>query len=159
VSGQKWLCGPDSTGALYVRDPDRLRVALPTYMSQASYDVQEAFTPKPGAPRFDSVWFAPATLAGLLAALEASPTWRYERVREIAAHCRTRLAAAYEVVTAPEQGGLITFAPGGEAAETADRLFEEAGVVVRSVPGHEWLRVSCGWWTSEDDVERLLAAL
>src|SRR5256885_11094402 len=32
VSGQKWLCGPDSTGALYVRDPERLRVALPTYM-------------------------------------------------------------------------------------------------------------------------------
>lgn len=159
VSGQKWLCGPDSTGALYVRDPERLRVALPTHMSQSAYDVEETFTPKPGAPRFDSVWYAPGTLAGLLAALEAAPEWRYERGRELAAHCRGRLVeAGYEVVTAPEQAGLITFSPGGDSADTAARLYE-AGVVVRDIPGSGWLRASCGWWTSEEDVERLLAAL
>ena len=159
VSGQKWLCGPDSTGALYVRDPERLRVALPTYMSQAAYDVETSFTPKPGAPRFDSVWYATGTLAGLLAALEAAPEWRYERVAEIAASCRARLVeAGFEVVTAPEQAGLITFAPKSDAAETAARLYD-AGVVVRDVPGTGWLRVSCGWWTSEEDVERLLTGL
>jgi L-cysteine/cystine lyase len=159
VSGQKWLCGPDSTGALYVRDPERLRVALPTYMSQAAYDVEESFTPKPGAPRFDSTWYAPGTLAGLLAALESAPEWRYERTRELAAYCRGRLGeAGYEIVTAPEQAGLISFDPGGDAAEAAARLFE-AGVIVRDLPGTAWLRASCGWWTSEDDVERLLKAL
>ncbi len=31
VSGQKWPCGPDGVGALYVREPDSLRVAAPTY--------------------------------------------------------------------------------------------------------------------------------
>ncbi len=46
VSGQKWLCGPDSTGALYVRDPEGLDVALPTYFSQDAYDEAGAFTPK-----------------------------------------------------------------------------------------------------------------
>jgi len=159
VSGQKWLCGPDSTGALYVRDPESLRVALPTYMSQAAYDLEEGFTPKPGAPRFDSIWYAPGVLAGLLAALEAAPDWRYERIAEIAAQCRARLVdAGYEVVTAPEQGGLVTFTTGGDAADAAARLYE-AGVVVRDVPNTSWLRASCGWWTSEDDVERLLAAL
>ena len=30
------------------------------------------------------------------------------------------------------------------------------GVVVRDVPGTDWLRASCGWWTNEEDVERLL---
>jgi L-cysteine/cystine lyase len=159
VSGQKWLCGPDSTGALYVRDPERLRVALPTYMSQAAYDIEESFTPKPGAPRFDSVWYAPGTLAGLLAALEAAPEWRHERTRELAAACRDRLTdAGYEIVTAPGQAGLITFDPGTDSAEAATRLFE-AGVVVRDLPGTGWLRASCGWWTSEEDVDRLLAAL
>jgi L-cysteine/cystine lyase len=159
VSGQKWLCGPDSTGALYVRDPDGLRVALPTYMSQAAYDVEDSFTPKPGAPRFDSVWYAPGTLAGLLAALDAAPEWRYERAAQIAAYCRTRFVeAGYGVVTAPRQAGLLSFTPGGDAAETAERLYQ-AGVVVRDVPGTGWLRVSCGWWTSEEDVDRLLAAL
>jgi L-cysteine/cystine lyase len=159
VSGQKWLCGPDSTGALYVRDPERLRVALPTYMSQAAYDIEDSFTPKPGAPRFDSVWHAPGILAGVLAALQAAPEWRYERTAEIAAHCRARLLdARYEVVTAADQAGLITFAVEGDAAEAAASLYE-AGVVVRDVPGTGWLRVSCGWWTSEGDVERLLEAL
>jgi L-cysteine/cystine lyase len=159
VSGQKWLCGPDSTGALYVRDPERLRVALPTYMSQSAYDVEESFTPKPGAARFDSVWYSPGILFGLLAALEAPPDWRFERAREAAASCRDRLVAdGYEVVTAPEQAGLISFVPEGDAAEAAARLYE-AGVVVRDLPGTPWLRVSCGWWTSDEDVDRLLAAL
>jgi L-cysteine/cystine lyase len=159
VSGQKWLCGPDSTGALYVRDPERLRVALPTYMSQSAYDIEDSFTPKPGAPRFDSVWYAPGTLVALLAALEAAPDWRYERIRELAAYCRRRLVeAGYEIVTAPDQAGLISFVARGDAAADAARLYE-AGVVVRDVPGTRWLRVSCGWWTSEDDVERLLGAL
>jgi L-cysteine/cystine lyase len=159
VSAQKWLCGPDTTGALYVRDPDRLRVALPTYLSQSAYDVEDTFTPTPGAPRFDSVWFAPGTLAGILAALAAAPEWRYERVREIAALCRDRLdAAGCEIVTAPRQAGLVSFVSPADAAETAARLFE-AGVVLRDVPATDWLRASCGWWTSEDDVERLVSAL
>lgn len=159
VSGQKWLCGPDSTGALYVRDPERLRVALPTYMSQSAYDIEDSFTPKPGALRFDSVWYAPGTLAGLLAALEAAPEWRYERIRDLTAYCRRRLVeAGYEIVTAPDQAGLISFVARGDAADEAMRLYE-AGVVVRDVPGTGWLRVSCGWWTSQQDVERLLGAL
>ena len=158
VSGQKWLCGPDSTGALYVRDPDRLRIALPTYMSQESYDLV-SFAPKEGARRFDSVWHAPGTLAGLLVALDAAPEWRYERTREIAAACRTRLAeAGYDLVTAADQGGLVSFDLGVDAEGTAARLYER-GVVVRNVPTTEWLRVSCGWWTSEEDIDRLLEAL
>ena len=31
ISGQKWLCGPDATGGLVVADPERLRVARPSY--------------------------------------------------------------------------------------------------------------------------------
>src|SRR5262249_57470150 len=82
VSGQKWLCGPDSTGALYVRDPERLRVALPTYMSQSAYDVEESFTPKPGAARFDSVWYSPGILSGVVAALQPTPHSRFDRPRD-----------------------------------------------------------------------------
>jgi L-cysteine/cystine lyase len=159
VSGQKWLCGPDSTGALYVRDPERLRVALPTYMSQSAYDVEATFTPKAGAQRFDSAWYAPGTLAGLVAALQAAPEWRHARGAELAAYCRQRLVeAGYEPVTAAGQAGLISFPVDGDAADAAARLYE-AGVVARDLPGTGWLRVSCGWWTSEEDVERLLAAL
>jgi len=38
------------------------------------------------------------------------------------------------------------------------RLYEQ-GVVVRDVPGQGWIRVSCGWWTSDEDLEQLVGGL
>ena len=73
VSGQKWLCGPDPPGALYVREPERLRIALPSYFAQTSIELDGAFEPKPGAARFDSGWLAVPALAGLEAALDGAP--------------------------------------------------------------------------------------
>jgi hypothetical protein len=32
-------------------------------------------------------------------------------------------------------------------------------VIVRDMPGLGWLRASCGFWTSEGDLERLVSAL
>lgn len=159
VSGQKWLCGPDSTGGLYVRDPERLRVALPTYFSQDRYDVDGAYTPKQGAARFDGGWIPTASLAGLDAALGTVPHWAAHHSAEISARCYTRLAERFRVVTTPGQANLVTFVADGEAAEVAARVFEQ-GVVIRDLPGtEEWLRVSCGWWTSDGDIDRLLRAL
>jgi selenocysteine lyase/cysteine desulfurase len=48
--------------------------------------------------------------------------------------------------------------PEGDPAEIAARLCEQ-GVVIRDMPGTGWLRVSCGWWTSEGDIDRLVDAL
>lgn len=158
VSGQKWLGGPDSTGALYVRDPESLRVAWPSYFSQQSHSPDGSFEPQPDAARFDPAWIPPASLAGVLAALDLAPEWRYERLAEMAAACHERLTECFEVVTAPGQAGLVSFRPDEDAEQVSSRLYE-AGVVVRFLPGRDLVRVSCGWWTSEDDLERLLAAL
>jgi L-cysteine/cystine lyase len=158
VSGQKWLCGPDSTGALYVRDPERLHVALPTYFSQEQYEETGAFTPKRGAARFDGGWIPNGSLAGLEAALATVPHWAAHHSAEISALCYTRLSERFRVVTAPGQANLVSFVAEGDAAETAARLFEQ-GIVIRDMPGTGWLRVSCAWWTSEGDLDRLLAAV
>ncbi len=64
VSAQKWLCGPELTGGLYVRDPERLRVASPSYASQTAYEPDGSFTPKDGAERFDSSFIGVPTLEG-----------------------------------------------------------------------------------------------
>ena len=158
VSCQKWLGGPDATGGLYVRDPEALRIAWPSYFSQESYDPDGSFSPWPGAARFDPAWIPPASLAGLLAALGVAPDWRFDRVAEMASACRDRLANRYEVVTEPGQAGLVSFRPEEDAEAVSARLYD-AGVVVRFIPGRDLVRVSCGWWTSEDDLERLFAAL
>jgi L-cysteine/cystine lyase len=158
VSCQKWLCGPDATGGLYVRDPEALRIAWPSYFSQEKHERDGTFQPWPTAARFDPAWIPPASLAGLLVALDVAPGWCYDRIAELAAACRERLAERFEVVTAPGQGGLISFNAGADPAEVSARLYD-AGVVVRFLPGTDLVRVSCGWWNSEDDLERLLAAL
>ena len=158
VSGQKWLCGPVPTGALTLADPDALRVALPTYLSQSSYEPDGRFQPRAGAARFESGWIPPGYLEGLVAAIDGAPDWRYERGREVAARCRELLAERYDVVTEPDQATLVSFRPRGEATDVAARLLEE-GVIVRDLPGTGWLRVSCGYWTSDGDLERLLDAL
>ena len=158
VSGQKWLCGPDATGGLYVADPKRLRVALPTYFSQTAYEPDGRFEPKEGAARFNSGAIPRPSLAGLEAALAGAPDWRFERARQTAEDCRERLAERHEVVTEPGQATLVTFRPGGDAAEIAARLYDR-GVVVRDMPHTPWLRVSVGYWTSEGDIGRLLDGL
>ena len=43
VSGQKWLCGPEGTGALVVADPEALRVARPSYLAQQGYEPDGTF--------------------------------------------------------------------------------------------------------------------
>ncbi len=158
VSCQKWLCGPDPLGALYVRDPEQLRIALPSYFAQKSIELDGAFVPVEGAARFDSGWRAPPALAGLEAALDDLPEWRFERAAEITDRCRSALAAEHELIGEPGQGTLVSFVPPGEPADTAGRLYD-AGVIVRELPGTGWLRASCGWWTSEWDIERLVTGL
>ena len=157
-SAQKWLTGPDAMGGLSVLDPERLEVAAPSYLSQDGYEADGSFTPRAGALRFDPGWTPPPQLAGLSAALDVAPEWRFERSAAAAARCRELLAERFQVVTAPDQGTLVSFRVEGDSAELVKRLYEQ-GVVVRDVPGLGWIRVSCGWWTSDDDLERLLSAL
>jgi selenocysteine lyase/cysteine desulfurase len=155
ISGQKWLCGPDSTGGLVVADPERLRVARPSYFSQASYEPGGAFEPREGAVRFEPNWLSASVLAGLLAALEVAPAWRFERAAEQTRRCRELLAPLVELV--PGDATLVSF-----RSERPTEFVEQlaaSGVVVRELPGRGLVRASVGWWTSEDDLARLAAAL
>jgi L-cysteine/cystine lyase len=155
ISGQKWLCGPDSTGALVVADPERLRVARPSYFSQSAHEPSGSFEPAAGAARFDPGWLSSAVLAGLLAALDVRPEWAYERAAAMAARCRELLAPLVELV--PGDATLVAFRAEEPPALVA-RLAEE-GVVVREIPKTGLVRVSCGWWTDENDLQRLVGAL
>jgi selenocysteine lyase/cysteine desulfurase len=158
VSAQKWLLGPEATGALFVR-PDRveqLRMTFPSYLSWQFPD----YVPQPGARRFDSGWIPAGTLAGLAESLafsgEAGPE-RFDHARAMAERCRELLAARGPVATEPGQATLVSW-PAGEPELVAAKL-AEAGVVVRDLPGTGWVRASCGFWTSEDDLERLIRAI
>lgn len=158
VSGQKWPCGPDSTGALYVREPESLIVCSPTYFSQEDFGPDGAFTPRPGAARFDHGFIGPTLLGGLEAAIDAAPEWRFERAREMAEKCHALLSERHEVVTTPGQSTLVSFKPSGDPAEAVKQLAER-DVIVREIPGSGLVRVSCGYWTSDEDMQRLVDGL
>jgi L-cysteine/cystine lyase len=158
VSCQKWLCAPDSLGALYVADPDGLRVVFPSYFSQQRYEPDGSFEPRAGAGRFDTGWIAPGLLAGAETALGLHPAWGSERALALARRCRELLDERFDVVTEPGHATLLSLRLDGDAAEAAARLAER-GVLVRHLPGTSWLRVSCGYWNDETDLDRLLEAL
>ena len=160
ISAQKWLCGPDATGGLYVRDPEARRPRLIGTAGATSYDLAAGtWVPKEGAARFQPGLTPMSSLAGLEAALAHLPDGRFERARTLAGRCRELLIdAGRDVITEPGQATLVTFRPPGDAAETAQALYDR-GVIVRDLPATGMLRASVGWWNDESDLERLVEGL
>jgi L-cysteine/cystine lyase len=158
VSAQKWLLGPEATGALFVR-PERIEELRMTFPSYLSWQFPE-YVPKPDASRFDPGWLPAGSLAGLAESLafsnEVGPE-RFRHARETAERLRGLLAARGSVITEPGQATLVSW-PAEEPPVVAEKL-AEAGVVVRDLPGTGWVRASCGFWTSEEDLERLIRAI
>ena len=160
VSGQKWLCGPGATGALVVADPERLRVGRPSYFAQARHEPDGSFEPRAGAERFQPNWFPMSSMAGLMAALGDAPDWRYERGAVQAERLRELLSGLVEVQTPEDRATLVSFRPAGdeEPAAVVERL-ASLDVSVRDLPGRGLVRASVGWWTSDDDLDRLVAGI
>ena len=160
ISGQKWLCGPESTGALVIADPTQLRVARPSYFSQETYEPDGAFAPWPGARRFDPGWLPTSSMSGWLAAVRSRPEWCFSRSREMAERCRQMLLEAGEDVVSPtERATIVSWRPDGEEAAAVVARLEAEGVMVREIPKTGLVRASVGWWTNEDDLERLITGL
>jgi len=160
ISGQKWLCGPEATGALVVAEPAELRVARPGYLSQAKHEPDGSFDPRPGARRFDPNVHPNALVAGFRQAIAEQPKWAFERAHEVSERFRDALLDAGMDVVVPEQRATLVSwrVPVDESADVVARL-AEAGVIVRDLPGRGLVRASVGWWTSDDDLNRLLEGL
>jgi L-cysteine/cystine lyase len=161
AAGQKWLCGPDGSGFLYVRGElcRDLPVPWPSYMTLADPTRPLDSEPQAGARRFDLGFSAPLW-AWSLAALEtlAAPGWNsvHERGTELAARLADALAERGARVEPRGRSTLVSWSSDDSAAEAA-RL-GEAGVLVREIPGTGLVRASVGAWSTEEDLERLLAA-
>ncbi|MBJ7597857.1 MAG: aminotransferase V [Candidatus Nephthysia bennettiae] len=152
VSGQKWLCGPELTGALYVVDPEALRPRM--HVDPATTGLPE----RTGASRLEMLLHPGALSAGLLHAIEELPPDAFERAAELTRHCRQALlTSGLNVLTEADQGTLVSFTT-ALTPEDAVSSCEEHGVVIRALP-NGWLRASCGWWNSVEDVDRLVASL
>jgi len=163
AAGQKWLCGADGTGLLYLAPAfrDRVRTLAPSYLSfeDASLGFESAL--KPNARRHDtpslareSIAFSAASLAVLR---EADMAAVLARGPALAATLAERLEAHGRRVAPRGHTTLVAFED-DDPEGLRDRLFD-LGVLVRNLPGTPLVRASVGAWSTEGDLERLLAAL
>ena len=160
ASGQKWLCGPEGTGYLYVRR-ERLEALRPPWPSRLTVGDAATLTNHADARRFDTRPVVGALATWALAALEvlddAGLDWVLERGPRLAGRLAEELAATGRAVRPRGPSTLASWSePDPESA--ASRL-AVAGVVVRALPAHGLVRASVGAWNDEDDLARLLGAL
>jgi L-cysteine/cystine lyase len=170
-SGQKWLCGPDGTGGLFVRR-DRLGDIQQTFIGYQGIphdmaDREGNFVPTPGATRFQASSFYHASMAALQTSLrwiaeEVGWAWAYHRIATLGRACRDALAhlKGVTVITPSDlMAGLIHFAVDGIAAADLSVRLGEAGILVRHTPYPPAVRVSTGFYTTEAEIERLVSSV
>jgi len=171
ISGQKWLCGPDGTGALFVRR-DRLadiHLSYAGYMSirHGMSDHEGNFVPAPGASRYEAATLYPAGLAGWHAGLrwladEVGWDWIYRRIAALGAYCYDALAALDGVTLhtpRDEMAGLVHFTLNDVAPADLTVRLAERDILIRHTPTPAANRVSTGFYNTEEEIDRLVAAI
>jgi L-cysteine/cystine lyase len=169
ASGQKWLCGPGGTGALYVRS-DRLTHFKPTYIRAAQTDPNGFLLPAAGASRFEiGEFYTPALLAQLATLTwledEVGLDWMYQRIAALGQRCWDALAKieGVTVVTPRDRmAGIVCFSVAGIHPRAVAEALEPKGFTIRYVeyaPGPTVARVSNSWWNTEAEVDGLVEAI
>jgi selenocysteine lyase/cysteine desulfurase len=163
AAGQKWLCGADGTGMLYISPAFRARVRAIAPGYTAFQDASRGLDGElhEDARRHDGATLPREGVAFTLAAIELLESYGlravHERATELAARFAEALRAKDRTVAARGDTTLVAWEdPDPEAAR--ERV-AASGVVIRNLPGTPYLRVSVGAWNDERDLERLLDAL
>lgn len=162
-AGQKWLCGPDGTGMLYVSPSLRERLTVPRrgFRNLGDADAGLDAGLKEDGRRFDAMSLSAEAVACALAAHEvlAEAGWSevHARARGLAARLAGLLAERGREPAPRGDSTLVSFQSPDPPAER-ERL-ADLGIAVRHIPQRPWLRASVGAWNDEDDLDRLLDAL
>jgi L-cysteine/cystine lyase len=170
IPGQKWLLGPEGTGAVAVSRHARDRVA-PTYAGSRSF---EQIDPAGDARfwstgrRYEGTGFHRPSVVGMARSIGwlsmyVGLDWIYERGHRLACAMADRLAAIPGVDVITPRHHMATLVSFRVAGWTPDQLREELGArvfaITRTIPAIDVLRISVGFFNSEDELERFAAAV
>ena len=174
VSGQKWLCGPEGTGALAIASAriDELRPTYGGYFSADHHDHAGGVTLHPDARRFEVGMMHRPSIAGFAASLSfilddvgVAPAFAHSVA--LARRCRQRLAQVPAVTIVTPEGtdspllafDLPAWSP-QRLASAAFLLGREERIVCRSIDHPPYgLRVSLGFFNTDDEVDRFVDAV
>ncbi len=175
-SGQKWMCGPDGTGAFYVKASSlgELEQTLGSGgMVRGTLDYYGGtYAPAVGAARFDTAGRNTALLAGQQAATkwileDVGVEWASNHITELAHATYDQIAALNGVtMVTPREAlaGLIAFnVEGIDPPDLSARLAAEHNVTIRFVNKYinnpDAARVSVGFYNNDEDVAKLIAGI
>jgi L-cysteine/cystine lyase len=166
---QKWLCGPDGTGALYVRR-DALSYVSPTYAGPWSIKHEEGLEWEllESAQRFEVGGRQTAAIAGQAAVLKwleetVGHRWLFERIGSLSAYAYKALNEVPGLtILTPRQGesGLVSFKlVGRDDTEVVTYLRDKHNIYIRNIPTTNSLRISTGFYNTEEEIDKLITAL
>jgi L-cysteine/cystine lyase len=169
IPGQKWLCGPDGTGALYVRR-EALSYVTSTYVGYWSTEDAhgEEWKIHASARRFEVGGRQTAAVAGQATALRwleetVGHAWLFARIAELNTYAFHALQTVPELqLLTPQPGGsgLLAFTLAGQVSEkVVEYLHEQHHILVRTIPDMNSIRLSTGFYNTEEEIDTVVQAL
>jgi L-cysteine/cystine lyase len=166
---QKWLCGPDGTGALYARQ-DALSYVKSTYVGYWSVKHEEGIDWEllEKAQRFEVGGRQTAALMGQAAVLNwldsvVGYDWMYERIATLSAyafHALSEIPGLLMLTPRPGESGLVAFQlEGKDEAEVVKVLNEKHNIFIRNIPSTHALRISTGFYNTDEEIDTVVRAL
>jgi len=170
VSGQKWLLGPEGTGALAVGRSVVSSVLPPVggfFAASTHYAVgRDALWPD--ARRFETAGLHKPSIVGLarsagwLSMFVGLP-WAHARAARLAGVAAERLVAMPGVTLVTPRDRMATLVSfrvaGWTAEEAAEALGRRVHAIVRSIPGLDAVRLSVAFFVTDDELRRVLDAV
>ncbi len=169
VPAQKWLLGPEGSAALWA-SREALAETNPSMGSWFSFErlTPTEALPRPTARRFDGAGFYRPGVTGFARScgwlsMYIGLPWVHARGLAMAAAAADRLARieGVELLTPRDRmATLVTFRIAGWSPDEAlAELGSRAFVIARTIPDLAALRLSIGFFTTEDEIERVAAVV
>jgi L-cysteine/cystine lyase len=170
--GQKWLCGPEGTGATFISDRgiERLfqTVVGGSSMQYGAIEHLGGYVlPQSGANRFEVAGVNQPAIAGYTESVswigqELGMDWVVQRIAELGQYAWDKLSAVegVDIITPKSQmAGLISFTVDGvEPPALVARLAEDR-VIIRNIGYPVCSRLSTSFYNTEEDIDKAAAAI
>ena len=170
-SGQKWLCGPDGTGALFVRR-DRWSDIQQSFIGFFGIrfgmsDHDGNYVPADTACRYDVSTVYPGGLRALQTSLrwigeDIGWDWVYQRIATLGRYCYEALATLPGVTMMTPRdrmAGLVHFRVEGIAPPELTEKLGVSGILIRDTHDPDANRVSTGFYNTEAEIDHLRDAI
>ncbi len=169
-TSHKWWCGPEGVGGLFVA-LESLEFVQPTFVGWRSVKIDErdgSFSWQPGAQRFHVSTSAYPLFAGLRRAISihddfAPSEKRYARMLELSRYAWERLQQCAPEIEclqqSPPEVGLVFFRSKANPAPEVVRYLETQNCYTRFMYEPECIRLSLHYFTTRNEVDRLIELL